>query len=84
MLTFASVDCPAELLATRVKVVALRTAFGVPEITQVLPLTVAHPGSGVVPDFMLQDVIAAPLADSVFGETDIATPNVPLVPADPE
>ena len=82
-LTIASADWPAELEATSVKEVVLKTALGMPEITQVPELTDAHAGRGVVPDFMPQAVTVAPLLESVFGATDIATPKVPTVPVEP-
>jgi hypothetical protein len=52
----------------------------VPEITQVVELTDAHVGRGVVGTLTPQDVIEAPLLDKVVGVTDIETPKVPLLP----
>ena len=51
-----------------------------PEITQVVELTDAQVGSGVVGTLTPQDVIEAPLFNIVVGVTDIKTPKVPLLP----
>ena len=71
-------------MALRVYDVLLKIAFGVPEITQVVELTVAQVGSAVVPVLMAHPVIVAPLVDNVVGDMDMAVPNVPLVPVAPE
>jgi hypothetical protein len=55
-------------------------AFGVPLITQVEVLRLAHAGSAVVPPLIAQTVIAEPFVARVVGATDIAAPKLPVVP----
>jgi hypothetical protein len=78
--TVASAELPAELVAINVYEVELKMPVGVPEITQVVAFTVAHEGSAVVPPFIAQPVILAPLPLTVVGLTDMAVPTIPAVP----
>jgi hypothetical protein len=80
----ASLEVPAEFVAFRVNTVAPRAEVGVPEITQVLALTVKVEGRAEVPFLIPQDVTEAPLALRVVGDTDIAAPTTPVVPVAPE
>jgi hypothetical protein len=53
-------------------------------MTHVEVFKFAQVGSAVVPVLMAHPVIEAPLVANVVGETDMAVPNVPFVPAAPE
>ena len=55
-------------------------AVGVPEITQVLGLILAHAGKA---GEILQFVMVAPLSTKVEGVTLMKFPKVPTVPVDP-
>ena len=79
-LTAASEEAPAELFATIIKLVAVKTVFGVPDITQVFGFTDAHGGSVLVPLLIPQLVITAPLFFKDAGDTAIAEPVVPFMP----
>ena len=79
--TFAVLE-PAEFVAVTVYKVEARVAFGVPEMTQVELLIVAHAGRA---GEAVHDVIAAPLFSNVDGVTVINEgPTLPLVPVLPE
>ena len=54
--------------------------MGVPEITQVDASTDRPAGKAVVEALIAQAVTLAPRGESVVGETDIATPTLPVVP----
>ena len=72
---------PAEFVAVTVYEVEVRVAVGVPLITHVELLILRVPGRA---GETVQFVIAAPLVARVVGETDIAAPTGPEVPAEPE
>ena len=78
----ASAEVPAEFVATKVNRVGKRTEVGIPEMRQVFADTLRVAGKAVVPNLIAQDVIEAPLAFKVDGETDMEDPMVPIVPAD--
>ena len=59
-------------------------AFGVPEITQVVGLIVAHAGSAVVEGFVAQLIMGAPASVRVVGAIDIVVLKRPVVPFAPE
>ena len=74
-----AVDDPAELVAVIVQLVVDKVPVGVPLITQVVALMLAH--TGRVGE-LEQAVTLAPFAVSVEGVTDIAVPTNPLFPVE--
>lgn len=70
---------PAELVPVTVNDVEASVTVGTPLITQVNGLIVRPAGSA---GDTTQPVIAAPLASSIDGVTDIATPTFPVVPVE--
>jgi hypothetical protein len=70
MLIVAADDVPAEFVASKVKVVEAKEAVGVPEMTQVVALTVRVPGKDpalALPDLIPQAETEAPLLIKVVG-----------------
>jgi len=59
-------------------------AFGVPLISHVAVFKVAQAGSVAVEALTAHPIMADPLFERVVGETVIAEPKVPEVPAAPE
>ena len=83
IVTVATDELPAELVAMMLNVVSVKVESGVPDMVHVLGLTDAQLGRAVVPDFMPQLVRAEPLLFKIVGTILIADPNVPFLPLAP-